>query len=91
MPTAKDRAKYKKKNSSTAQRKARAKYNKKPAAKKKRAENNRARREAIRKGKARKGDGKDVHHTKGNKGRPGPTRVISRSKNRSMNGQRKKK
>lgn len=78
---------YKKKNSSEAQRKARAKYNRKPSSKKKRAENNRARRAAIKSGKARKGDGKDVHHTRGNKGKPGPTKVISRSKNRSMNKQ----
>lgn len=74
---------------SAAQKRARRKYNAKPHAKKKRAENNRARRKAIREGRARKGDGKDVHHTKGNKGRPGPTKVISRKKNRSMNKQRK--
>jgi len=64
-------------------------YNARPEQKKKRAENNRARRKAIKAGKAKKGDGKDVHHTRGNKGKPGPTRVISRSKNRSMNGMRK--
>ena len=74
---------------SEAQKKARRKYNAKPYVKKKRAENNRARRKAIREGKAKKGDGKDVHHTKKNKGKPGPTKVISRSKNRSMNYQKK--
>lgn len=72
-----------------AQRRARRKYNAKPHAKKKRAENNRARRQAIREGRAKKGDGKDVHHTKGNNGKPGPTKVMSRSKNRSDNKQRK--
>lgn len=74
---------------SAAQKRARRKYNAKPYVKKKRAENNRARRKAIREGKARKGDGKDVHHTKGNKGKPGPTRVRSRSANRSDNKQKK--
>jgi hypothetical protein len=74
---------------SEAQKKARRKYNAKEYVKKKRAENNRARREAIRNGKATKGDGKDVHHPKKNNGKPGPTRVVSRSKNRSMNYQKK--
>lgn len=52
-----------------------------PEEKKKRAQRNRDRREAIKEGRVSKGDGKDVHHTRGaSKG--GPTRVESQSKNR---------
>lgn len=51
----------------TAARKAaQKKYNAKPEQKKRRAARNKARREMIRAGKARKGDGKDVHHKDGN-------------------------
>ena len=39
-------------------------YNARPEEKKKRAANNAARREAIREGRAAKGDGKDVAHKK---------------------------
>ena len=39
-----------------------AKYNKKPSVQKKRVANNKARREALRDGRVKKGDGKDVHH-----------------------------
>ena len=40
------------------------KFHKSPAAKKKRAECNKNRRKAVRDGRAKKGDGKDVAHTK---------------------------
>lgn len=51
--------------------------------KKRRAARNKARRKAIREGRARKGDGTHVHHTKAKrKGKlTGPTRVISAKKN----------
>ena len=53
-----------------------------PARKKARARNNKARREAMRKGLVRKGDGKDVAHTK--PGARGKTFIQSASKNRSF-------
>lgn len=49
-----------------ARQKAQAKYNAKPEQKKRRAMRNKARREMIAAGKAKKGDGKDVHHKDGN-------------------------
>ena len=55
--------------------------------KKNRAARNAARRKAIKSGKAAKGDGNDVHHTKPfAKGgsRTGATRVVGKSKNRSF-------
>lgn len=57
-----------------------------PEQKKNRAARNNARREAVRKGQAHKGDGKDVHHVDGNPRNNAPSnkRVISASKNRSM-------
>lgn len=56
-------------------------YHSKPAQKKRRALRNRARRKAVaRHGRAAL-KGKDVHHVKGIRG---PTRVISRSKNRGF-------
>jgi hypothetical protein len=62
-------------------------YDGTPEVKKKRAERNRARREAIADGRAKKGDGKDVHHVtplaKG--GMNGSkTTVVPASKNRSF-------
>lgn len=54
--------------------------------KKNRAARNKARRQAVRDGKAKKGDGKDVHHTtaisKG--GANGKTKVVKASENRSF-------
>ena len=63
------------------------KSDKKQLVQKRRAERNRARRKAIKAGTARKGDGKDVDHTKGKKSGKlsGPTRVISRNANRRKN------
>lgn len=49
-----------------ARQRAQAKYNAKPEQKKRRAMRNKARRLAIREGRARKGDGKDVGHANGN-------------------------
>lgn len=49
-----------------ARKRAQAKYNAKPEQKKRRAARNAARRQAIRDGRASKGDGKDVHHKDGN-------------------------
>lgn len=59
--------------------------------KKRRAERNRARREAEKAGKVRKGDGKEVHHTKAKRrGKlSGPTRVISKAANRKIQPKRK--
>lgn len=59
---------------------------------KRRAGRNAARRKAVASGKAKKGDGKDVHHkngdTKDNSSKN--TSVISRSKNRAMGGAKSK-
>ena len=66
-------------------------YNARPENVKKRVENNAARREAIKEGKARVGDGKDVDHIKpldkGGTNAKGNLRVIDASTNR---GWRKK-
>jgi len=72
----------------TAGRKAaQAKYNAKPEQKKRRAERNASRREAIKAGKVRKGDGKDIDHKNGNTAdrSKGNIRVRSASANRSDN------
>lgn len=52
--------------------------------KKRRAARNKARRKAIKEGRVKKGDGKEVHHTKANRrGKlTGPTRVVSKAANR---------
>lgn len=69
-----------------ARQRAQAKYNAKPEQKKRRAARNAARREMIRKGKARKGDGKDVGHANGNPrdNRTGNLRMESKASNRSL-------
>ena len=68
-----------------------AKYNKKPSVQKKRVANNKARREALRDGRVKKGDGKDVHHVnpldKGGSTKKSNTKVVSKKTNR---GWRKK-
>lgn len=61
------------------------------AQKKRRAQRNAARRKAIRQGRVRKGDGKEVHHVGSN--RTGSlknvrTRVVSRSTNRRLQPKR---
>jgi len=69
-----------------ARQRAQKKYNAKPAQKKRRAARNTARRRMIKAGKARKGDGKDVHHKDGNprNNKRGNLAVTSKSKNRSL-------
>lgn len=64
-----------------------ANYHASDKQKKRRAARNRARREAIKAGRASKGDGMDVHHVKPfAKGGSvkGTTRVVPKSKNRSF-------
>jgi hypothetical protein len=74
---------------SDAEHRAKTKYNAKPASKKARARRNRDRRKAIREGRVKKGDGKDIDHPKGNA--RGPTRVRSASANRRDNRRGKSK
>lgn len=65
-----------------------ANYHSSPEQKKNRAMRNAARREAVKNGRAAKGDGKDVHHivpiAKGGGNGAGNTMVTSRSSNRSF-------
>jgi hypothetical protein len=67
-------------------RRAQRKYNSKPEQKKRRAARNAARRKMIKAGKAKKGDGKDVHHKDGNprNNKRSNLAVSSKSKNRSI-------
>jgi len=51
-------------------------------AKKQRARNNKARRQALKSGRVKKGDGKDVAHSK--PGAKGSTSIQSKSSNRSF-------
>lgn len=66
------------------------KYNSQPEQKKNRAARNKARRAAMKRGSARKGDGKDVEHVRplahGGSRSLSNTRVGSRSRNRSTGG-----
>jgi hypothetical protein len=78
-----------------AEKRAQAKYQKKPEQVRKRVNRNKARRTLIREGKAHKGDGKDVMHVNGNAldNRPSNWKLGSRHKNRSYartNGAHKK-
>ena len=61
-------------------------YHSRPKQKKRRANRNTARRKMVKAGKAKKGDGKDVHHknrnTKDNRARN--LSVVSKRKNRSF-------
>jgi len=63
-----------------------AAYNKRPDVQKKRVAQNKARREAIADGRAKKGDGKDVHHVKpldkGGSTDKSNTKVVSKKANR---------
>lgn len=65
-------------------------YNSTEKAKKQRAARNKARREAIKDGRAKKGDGKDIDHKKplrnGGSNAKSNTRVRSKSSNRADNG-----
>lgn len=69
------------------------KYNSKPSSKKDRASRNAARSEAMKDGRVRKGDGKDIDHRNSNPrdNSKGNTQVMSRSKNRAMNQYDKRK
>ncbi len=60
-------------------------YHSKPEQIKRRAGRNKARRLMIKKGKVRKGDGKDVDHKNHNTldNRPSNLRIMSKSKNRA--------
>jgi hypothetical protein len=60
------------------------KYNSKPEQKKRRADRNRARAQMMRKGKVRKGDGKDVDHPNHDTDSK-KLKVMPRSKNRAKN------
>lgn len=67
-------------------------YHGKPEQIKRRAQRNKTRREAVKAGKAKKGDGKDVHHKNGNTADQSSKNlsVISKSKNRAMGGAKSK-
>lgn len=69
------------------------KYNSKPSSKKDRASRNAARSEAMKDGRVRKGDGKDIDHKDSNprNNKKGNTQVLSASKNRAMNQYDKRK
>ena len=66
-------------------------YQGKPEQKKRRAMRNKVRRMMIRAGKAKKGDGKDVHHKDGNpmNSKKSNLKLVRRSKNRSFARNRK--
>lgn len=76
-------------NAKPASKKKRA-YNAKPEQKKNRAARNKARREAIREGRVKKGDGKDIDHkvalANGGSKSKSNTRVKSASANRKAGG-----
>ena len=74
---------------SASEKRAKKKYNAKPEQKKARARRNRDRRRAMREGKVRKGDGKDIDHPAGNA--RGKTRVRYESANRRDNRRGKKR
>ena len=63
-----------------------AKYNSRPEQKKRRASRNKVRQQALRKGKVRLGDTKDIDHKNNNPldNRSSNLRVQDRSKNRSF-------
>ena len=85
------RGEYKK--NATADSIRQRKYNSKPSSKKDRASRNAARSEAMKEGKVRKGDGKDIDHKNSNPrdNRKSNTQVMSASKNRAMNQYDKRK
>lgn len=72
--------------SSPQELRTKAAYNKRPDVQAKRVANNKARREAIKEGRAAKGDGKDVHHVKpldkGGSTDKSNTKVVSKKTNR---------
>lgn len=72
---------------------AQAKYNAKPEQKKRRALRNKTRRMMERKGKVRKGDGKDIDHKDHNPGnlKASNLQIQPASQNRKDGGPKKKK
>lgn len=66
-------------------------YHSRPEQIKRRSSRNKARRLAVKMGKAKKGDGKDIHHRDGNpmNNKNGNLRSMSKSKNRSFARTRK--
>jgi hypothetical protein len=75
---------------SPAEKRAKAKFQKKPSEVRKRVQRNKDRRKAMREGKVKKGDGKHVDHINGDA--KGPTRIRSERANVRDNkrGKRKK-
>ena len=59
-------------------------YHASPEQKARRASRNKARRKAMKAGRVRKGDGKDVHHTTGNPMNNAYLSIRPKSKNRSF-------
>ena len=78
------------KSTATKRSKQQRAFNSKPEQKKKRAMRNKARRQAIREGRVKKGDGKDIDHKRplrnGGSNAKSNQRVRSRRANRSDNG-----
>lgn len=74
---------------SPAEKKAKAKFQKKPSEVKKRVQRNKDRRKAIREGKVKVGDDKHIDHINGDA--KGPTRVRSARANVRDNKRGKKK
>lgn len=68
-------------------------YNSKPSSKKDRASRNAARSEAMKDGRVRKGDGKDIDHKDSNprNNKKGNTQVMDAGKNRALNQYDKRK
>lgn len=85
------RGEYKK--NATADSIRQRKYNSKPSSKKDRASRNAARAQAMKEGKVRKGDGKDIDHKDSNprNNKKGNTQVMPAGKNRAMNQYDKRK
>lgn len=73
---------------SAAEKRAKAKFQKKPSEVRKRVQRNKDRRKAIREGKVRKGDDKHIDHINGDA--KGPTRVRSARANVRDNKRGKK-
>lgn len=68
-----------------------AEYHGTPEQKKRRAERNKARRKALREGRVKKGDNKEVHHVGAKRTgslKNTPTRVVSRATNRRIQPKR---
>lgn len=59
-------------------------YHSRPEQIKRRSQRNKARRKMIASGRARKGDGKDVHHKNGMSNSSSNLGIISKSKNRGF-------